>query len=139
MNDKLSNLIDRDWLLESNTDVEVTQPDSVAKLTKDDKKLLLDLVSKYKKYQETISNFNDTNIVEVASDINKMINMAENYVLSEQGKDWFDGVTVTRNFKNLKQLSEQFNKSANEVRVLQQRSAGLYEEIGMLLSRYFEV
>ena len=53
--------------------------------------------------------------------------------------DWFDKVTVNRNMKELTNLSKSFGKIAKESNSLQQRMGGLYEDMGHVLGRYFEL
>ena len=53
----------------------------------------------------------------------------KSYTLSETD-DWFDKVTVNRNMKELTNLSKQFGKITQESNSLQQRLAGLYEDMG---------
>ena len=41
--------------------------------------------------------------------------------------------------KELKGYSDQFNKVAQEANTLQQRMEGLYEDMGKVLGRYYEI
>ena len=40
---------------------------------------------------------------------------------------------------DLKKQSAQFNKIANEAQAMQDRMAALYEDMGTILNRYFEI
>ena len=51
----------------------------------------------------------------------------------------FDKVTVSRNMKELTNLSKQFGKVANEANSLQERMSGLYEDMGHILGRYYQI
>jgi len=51
----------------------------------------------------------------------------------------FDKVTVSRNMKELKGLSGQFGKVAQEANSLQERMSGLYEDMGNILGRYYSI
>ena len=51
----------------------------------------------------------------------------------------FDKVTVSRNMKELKGLSGQFSKVAQEANSLQERMTGLYEDMGNILGRYYSI
>jgi primase-polymerase (primpol)-like protein len=51
----------------------------------------------------------------------------------------FDKVTVNRNIKELKNLSTQFSKAATEAQASKQRLTGLYEDMGVILNRYFDI
>ena len=51
----------------------------------------------------------------------------------------FDKVTVSRNMKELTGLSKQFGKVATEANSLQERMSGLYEDMGHILGRYYQI
>ena len=51
----------------------------------------------------------------------------------------FDKVTVSRNMRELTGLSKQFGKVAMEANSLQERMSGLYEDMGNILGRYYEI
>ena len=65
-------------------------------------------------------------------------NQAKSHTLSET-ESWFDKITVNRNMKELTGLSNQFGKIANEAKTLQQRMGALYEDMGSILGRYYEI
>ena len=52
---------------------------------------------------------------------------------------WFDKVTVSRNMKELNNYSKQFSKIAQEAANLQERMRGLYEDMGNIMGRYYEI
>lgn len=54
-------------------------------------------------------------------------------------EDWFDKVTVSRNMKELNNYSKQFSKIAKEAANLQERMRGLYEDMGNIMGRYYEI
>ena len=54
-------------------------------------------------------------------------------------EDWFDKVTVSRNMKELNNHSKQFSKIAQEAASLQERMQGLYEDMGNIMGRYYEI
>ncbi len=99
-----------------------------------------------KEIQENMKQFSsfgnkfqaENNISEVAETLSTIASNAKNYTLSETD-DWFDKVTVNRNMKELTNLSKQFGKIAKESNSLQQRMSGLYEDMGHVLNRYFEI
>jgi hypothetical protein len=57
----------------------------------------------------------------------------------QETEDWFDKITVNRNMKELTSLSNQFRKVATEAQGLQERMGGLYEDMGHILGRYYEI
>ena len=64
--------------------------------------------------------------------------MAATHTVQET-EDWFDKVTVTRNMKELTNHSKQFSKIAEEASSVQQRLSALYEDMGMILNRYYDI
>ena len=85
---------------------------------------------------ETI--FGKSNIKQVAEKLSWIANQAKNHTLSET-EDWFDKITVNRNMKELTSLSNQFKKVASEAQSLQERMSTLYEDMGHILGRYYEI
>src|SRR5210317_8433 len=80
----------------------------------------------------------EENLKQIAEKLSVIANNAKSYTLSET-EDWFDKVTVNRNMKELTNLSKSFGKIAQESQQLQQRLGGLYEDMGHVLGRYFEI
>ena len=76
--------------------------------------------------------------MEVAKQIAGIAEMAEATVMQERG-DWFDGHTIKRNMSELKKHAGSFVKLAQEMDMMQQRSTALYDDMGSVLSRYFEL
>ena len=99
-----------------------------------------------KELVETIRNFNSIgesiygkgSLKEVAESLSSIAEGAAQHTLSEVD-DMFDKVTVSRNMKELTNLSKQFGKVASEANSLQERMSGLYEDMGHVLGRYFEI
>ena len=90
-------------------------------------------------YQQIGSSvFGGTGILETAKQLSKIVEDAQNHVLSEND-DWFDNVTVNRNMNGLKGMVKEFKKSALEAHQLDQRLRGLYEDMGVVLNRYYEI
>jgi hypothetical protein len=84
------------------------------------------------------SLYNNNNIMEVAKQLAEIAESAHNHVLSETD-DWFDKVSVNKNMKHLKGSVVEFQKAAKEAHVLNQRLTGLYEDIGHVLNRYYDI
>ena len=99
-----------------------------------------------KELVETIRNFHSIgesiygkgSLKEIAKSLSSIAEGAAQHTLSEVD-DMFDKVTVSRNMKELTNLSKQFGKVANEANSLQERMSGLYEDMGHVLGRYFEI
>ena len=99
-----------------------------------------------KELVETIRNFNSIgesiygkgSLKEVAESLSSIAEGAAQHTLSEVD-DMFDKVTVSRNMKELTNLSKQFGKVSSEANSLQERMSGLYEDMGNILGRYYEI
>ena len=82
--------------------------------------------------------YNSVNIMEVAKQLSHMAESAHSHIIGEND-DWFDQVSVNRNMKALKGNVAEFKKTAMESHQLNQRLQGLYEDIGHVLNRYYEI
>ena len=89
---------------------------------------------------ESLGNniFGKSNINDIAEKLSWIASQAKAHTLSET-EEWFDKITVNRNMKELTGLSGQFSKIAGEAKSLQQRMGALYEDMGNILGRYYEV
>ena len=102
-------------------------------------------VDKYK-VVEGVKNFgivgkqlyNNNNIVETAKQLAEIAESAHHHILGEQD-DWFDKVSVNKNMKTLKGSVVEFQKTAKEAQALNQRLTALYEDIGHVLNRYYDI
>ena len=90
----------------------------------------------YNKLGETL--YQQQTLKATAKSLSKIAEMAASHTLQET-EDWFDKVTVSRNMKELTNHSKQFSKIAEEASSVQQRLAGLYEDMGNILNRYYEI
>ena len=68
-------------------------------------------------------------IMEAAKQLAQMAESAQNHVLSETD-DWFDGVSVKRNMKELNNLTGQFKKTAVEANRDRAKICGLHQKTG---------
>ena len=82
--------------------------------------------------------YNTANIVEIAKRLSEIAESAHSHLLGEQG-DWFDKVSINKNMKALKGNVAEFKKAAVEANSLNQRLTALYEDIGHVLNRYYEI
>ena len=101
-----------------------------------DVKGLTNEISQYNKIGEAI--FGKSNITQISEKLSWIANQAKSHTLQET-EDWFDKITVNRNMKELTGLSKQFSKISNEAEALQQRMGALYEDMGNILGRYYEI
>jgi len=124
---------------EKSTDLLKIAKELVAK--EGDKKLmtkeaLVQTVNEFGTYGPSI--YKKHNLADVAKTFVEIAESAQKHVVDET-QDWFDGVTVKRNMNELKKQATQFNKIASEAQALQDRMAALYEDMGGILNRYFEI
>jgi len=99
-----------------------------------------------KGFMNEVGNFNsfgneiyrEGNLRELAERLSRLAETAKQHTLQET-EDWFDKITVNRNMKELTGLSGQFKKVATEAQALQERMSGLYEDMGHILGRYYEI
>jgi len=84
------------------------------------------------------SLYNNNNIMETAKQLASIAESAHNHILGEQD-DWFDRISVNKNMKSLKGSVVEFQKTAKEAQMLNQRMTALYEDIGHVLNRYYDI
>ena len=82
--------------------------------------------------------YSSSNIMEIAKQLSHIAEQAHTHILGEQD-DWFDKVSVNKNMQTLKRSVAEFKKAATESNQLNQRLTGLYEDIGHVLNRYYEI
>ncbi len=97
---------------------------------------VIEAVRNYQTIGEAL--FKDNGIIEVAKQLVSIAESAQNHVLSETD-DWFDAVSVKRNMKELKGLTSQFKKAALEANSVNERLNALYEDMGHILNRYYDI
>ena len=105
-------------------------------LSTEQKKLASEKISKFGKYQRFIAL--EARDMDVAEDICNIVENASKCILNET-EDWFDGISVKRNLKEIKTLAKDFYKTAKDRQVYTQRMQSLYEDMGNILNRYFEI
>lgn len=105
-------------------------------LTMEQKQTLFKEVREFNKYGKSIYLDGD-NLKETAKKIRKLAEYATKYV--NEVNHGFDSVTVNRNMKELIKYCEKFQKAANELQAGHDRLESLYEEIGVIFNRYFEI
>ena len=108
----------------------------VKTLSKEEKKALYELVSNYNEYGKVLYEYSQ--LVKVAENINKITEYAEAYALNECG-DWMQENTAVRHFKELKKMAEAFKKSASKCQQQNNEMVSLYEDMGNILEKYFEI
>ena len=100
------------------------------------KRHFLEIISTYGNHREGITRKSD--IRGIAETLGAIADAAQEYTLREAG-DWFDRTTIKRNMGELKKLQEKFEKEAVEAKRQEERLEALYEDMGHVLGRYFEI
>lgn len=100
------------------------------------KKHFLEIISTYGQHRESMKRKSD--IRQISETLGAIADAAQEYTLREGG-DWFDRVTIKRNMNELKKLQAAFQKEAVEAKSQEERLEALYEDMGHVLGRYFEI
>ena len=82
--------------------------------------------------------YGEHNIMEIAEQLVKIAESAQTHVLSETD-DWFDKVSVNRNMKAMTGMVKEFKSTATEYKSLSERLVALYEDMGGILNRYYDI
>jgi len=96
----------------------------------------LEVISTYKSFGKKLQAEHD--LAEIAETLGAIVDAAHTFTMKEAGNN-FDPGTVKRNMGDLTKLSGQFEKTANEAKQLQQRLHSMYEDMGHVLGRYFDM
>jgi hypothetical protein len=96
----------------------------------------LEDVANYSSIGQSI--YRETNLKEIAIKLSEIVEAAKIHTMNETD-DWFDRVSVKRNMKELGGLAGQFVKVARESNSMQRRMETLYEDMGNILSRYYDI
>ncbi len=110
--------------------------EELQKLPTELKKAFLEIISTYGQHRESMTRKSD--IRQVAETLGGIADAAQEYTLREGG-DWFDRVTIKRNMNELKKLQSAFEKESLEAKAQEERLEALYEDMGHVLGRYFEI
>jgi hypothetical protein len=100
------------------------------------KRHFLEIISTYGQHREGMRRKSD--IRTIAETLGGIADAAQEYTLREGG-DWFDRVTIKRNMNELKKLQSAFEKESLEAKAQEERLEALYEDMGHVLGRYFEI
>ena len=106
------------------------------KMTSEDKKSFLAAVANYHKLGEMI--YSSAKLKEVTETLRSVVEKAEKLTVTES-EHWFDNVTVSRHMKQMNEAMKVFEKTAGEMNGLQQRLESAYEDMGMVLNRYYKI
>lgn len=101
-----------------------------------DKRAFMEAVANYQQLGKMV--YATSGLREVAKTLGNIVDQAENITIQES-EHWFDNVTVSRHMKQLHEAYKVFEKTADEMSQLQQRLESSYDDMGMILNRYYKM
>lgn len=110
--------------------------DEAKPLNAQDKKKLMGLVSKFNEYGKVLRC--ETALMDTAKTLDEIAKMAETYAMTESG-DFLQSEVVKRDFKQVKGITQNFKKLSQECYGKIQQLNALYEDMGHVLGRYYEI
>jgi len=107
-------------------------------LTKDEMKNTLAVVAEYNKLAKSLRRTEP--VMEIAKKLNKTVTHAKRLALERITEDdWFDKDIVERNMKEATRHAMEFQKLAEESHRCQRKMEAIYEEVGNILQRYYDI
>jgi len=101
-----------------------------------DMKEFVNEVGNYNEIGKSI--YRETDLSEIAEKLSKMAEIARDHTLRET-ENKFDKITVNKNMKSLGNHAKEFSKIAGEATSLQQRMESVFEDMGHILNRYYDI
>lgn len=95
-----------------------------------------DIIGKYNEYGQVLHR--DHSMSELAQQLSDIAEAAEMHLTSE-ANDWYDSHTISRNIKEMQGYAKEFGKLAHEADEYNTRMKALYDDMGRVLERYFEI
>ena len=95
-----------------------------------------DVVGKYNEYGDLLRQ--EHSLSELAQQLSDIAEYAE-YALANEQNDWYDAHTISRNVKEMATYAKEFAKVAKEADSHHLRLQALYDDMGRILERYFDV
>jgi len=106
------------------------------KLSSEQKRKLMEMVKNYNQLGQKLRMENS--LIETATALSEISELAETYACNE-ASDWFATEVIKQDFKRAKGISETFQKLARECHGKVQQLNALYEDMGHILGRYYEI
>tara|TARA_R110001592_G_scaffold108472_1_gene303020 strand:- start:1056 stop:1538 length:483 start_codon:yes stop_codon:yes gene_type:complete len=110
--------------------------DQDEKMTKEQKRSFLEVVSNFHKLGEMV--YSNARLQEVTTTLKSVVEQAEKMTI-EESEHWFDNMTVSRHMKQMNEAMKVFEKTSGEMNGLQQRLESAYEDMGTVLNRYYKI
>jgi hypothetical protein len=95
-----------------------------------------EIVAKYNEYGTILKNKHT--LSELGQQLADIAEYAE-HTLTNEMDDWFDKHTVARNIKEMRSYAKEFQKIAMEADSHNMRMKALYDDMGRVLERYFDI
>jgi hypothetical protein len=105
-------------------------------LNSEQKNLYIEAISNYNKYRSVIHRSKE--LPTAVTEIKNLVEFATKNIVSESG-DWFEGVSIKRKTKQLKEAMYEFEKTSQKVTKLQKTLESIYEHMGRHLSNFYEI
>ena len=95
-----------------------------------------EIVSRYNEYGNILKR--EHTLSELGQQLADIAEYAE-HTLTNEMDDWFDKHTISRNIKEMRGYAKEFLKIAQEADSYNQRMTALYDDMGRVLERYFDI
>lgn len=109
---------------------------TTSNLNSEQKNLYIEAISNYNTYRSIIHRSKE--LPSAISEIKNLVEFASKNVVSESG-DWFEGVSLKRKTKKLKESMLELEKTGQKITKLQKTLESIYEHIGRQLSNFYEI
>lgn len=110
--------------------------ESVKSISNNTKRKFLEIVSTFESFRKKLER--QETVTDTVKTICAISEAARELTINEMDES-FDAVTVNRNMKELKRLEREMEKCAVESQRMDQRMSSIYEEMGTILNRYYEI
>jgi hypothetical protein len=115
--------------------LETLLDDQPKPMTKEEKLAVMQEIKNFSALGDSVYGKGD--IEAMAERVRNIVESAQR-VMTEKA-DWFDQVSLKRENKRLQEDYKIFEDACSEMKMLQERMAMAYENIGQTLNRYFEM
>ena len=102
-----------------------------------EKKRMMELFGRFNQHGQSLRG--DKAIQEAAKELSEMSEMAKKYAMNENNSDFIQKETVQRDFKQVDNITKQFQKLAQECVNRQMQLSALYEDVGNIMERYYSM
>jgi hypothetical protein len=108
-----------------------------SELTNEQKRQFVKAVEAYNEIAPFV--YRDSDTMKAITQSMLMIGRITEQLVTEKADEWMDAQTVKKDVKAINDSAKQFEKTAQELIQLQHRLETIFEDVGMKLSRYFDI